>query len=127
MRAARRAVTSWIAILAVLMTALAPAISHAIGARGPVTWTEICTSVGAKRVLLDVDPGSGKSVPGASHLLEHCPYCALHADGFPVPPTLPSVAPPALLGELLPPAFLHADETLSVWSSAQPRAPPASI
>ncbi|TXC62160.1 DUF2946 domain-containing protein [Piscinibacter aquaticus] len=127
MRVARRVVTSWIAILAVLMTALAPAISHAMGARGPVTWTEICTSVGAKRVPVDAEQSGSKSVPGASNLLEHCPYCALHTDGFPVPRALASVASPALVGELLPPAFLHADETLSVWSSAQPRAPPISI
>lgn len=113
--------------MAVLMTSLAPAISHAMGASGPATWAEICTSVGAKRTLLAAEQNDGKSVPGAAHLLEHCLYCALHVDGFPVPPSLPSLTPPPLLGDLLPPAFLHADETLSLWSSAQPRAPPVLI
>ncbi|TXC62134.1 DUF2946 domain-containing protein [Piscinibacter aquaticus] len=98
-----RVVNSWIAILAVLMTSLAPAISHAMGTRGPATWTGICASAGAKRVLLDAQHDSDKSVPGAANPLEHCPYCGLHADGFPDTPSLPSME-------------------LSVWSSAQPRA-----
>lgn len=91
-----------------------------------MTWAEICTSFGAKRVVIDAQQDSGASDPVATNLLGHCPFCVLH-DGFPVPSTLASVAPPNLLADLLPLAFLQADQTLSVWAKAQPRAPPVLI
>lgn len=124
MRSPRRLVITWIATLAVLMASLAPAISHAIGAQSPTSWAEICTSAGDKLVTLEHGSVGKHSLPGSMHLLDHCPYCSLHADAFPVPPAVPALADPILLGDLLPLAFLHAARTLDVWSSAQARAPP---
>lgn len=119
----QRALVSWIAILAVLMASLAPAISHALGSVSPVGWAEICTSKGVKPVSIDGEAAKQPGVPGTGHLLEHCPYCALHGDSF-APPSLPVLPPPLPLPDDFPAAFLHADKTLSVWASAQARAPP---
>jgi hypothetical protein len=125
MRRARRLVTAWIATCAVLMASLAPALSHALGSTGPATWSEICTSLGPQRVAID-DGAAGQSAPQApTQWLEHCPYCSLHADSFALPPAPPALPEPLALGPFVAPAFLHADETPSVWASAQPRAPPA--
>jgi hypothetical protein len=125
-RRAHRRLVSWIALLAILMTSLAPALSHAMGSTNPATWTEICTSGGPMFVAAaGDDEGTQTSrLPGVTHALEHCPYCSLHADAFPMPPALPAVHAPVLLGDIVPAAFLHADATAGVWLSAQPRAPP---
>jgi len=124
MRAARRLVITWIATLAVLMASLAPAFSLAMGMPGAAPWTVICSSAGAAPVALDHGTTGERPLPGMAHLLDHCPYCSLHADALLVPPSPAALPQPMLLGELDPAAFLHADDTLSVWSSAQPRAPP---
>jgi hypothetical protein len=62
--------------------------------------------------------------PDGHSTLDHCPYCALHADlALPIESrtTDPGVA--AAFHEL-PPAFLRAPRATLVWSSAQSRAPP---
>lgn len=127
MHAARRLVTTWIAIAAILMASLAPALSHALGAQAAASLTEICTSAGARWISVDSGDEEQQPLPGAISLLDHCPYCGLHADGFPAAPPLPALPAPLLLGEVLPAAFLHAPRTLAVWSSAQARAPPSLI
>ena len=119
-----RTLTSWLAILAILMSALAPSISHALGSKFGPSWVEICTPSGAKWV----QAGSGTSdeapaSPGG-HLLEHCPYCSLHANAIAVPATPVASVPLLLPAHDLPIAFLAAPRTLYAWVSAQPRAPP---
>jgi hypothetical protein len=123
-RQAKRAMIWWIAILAVLMAALAPSISHAIGLTMPPSWAEICSTAGKKLVPIDGDDMAQSRTPGAMNHLEHCPYCSLHLDAVALPPVPPEVALPLVLAYEVPAAFLHADRTLSVWASAQARAPP---
>lgn len=123
-RRAQRAITLWTAILAVLMAALAPTLSHAMGATMPASWTEICSSTGTRLVAVGESAIQKSRMPGAIQHLEHCPYCSLHADAVLLPPSPPALALPLLLPGEVPAAFLHADRTLSVWASAQARAPP---
>ena len=123
-RQAKRALIWWIAIVAVLMAALAPSISHAIGLTMPPSWTEICSTVGTKRVPVDGDFAPKSHSPGAMNHLEHCPYCSLHLDAGALPPVPSELPLPLVLAHEVPAAFLHADRTLSVWASAQARAPP---
>lgn len=120
---ARRFV-SWIACFAILMSALAPAISHALRGGSPDTWAEVCTALGAK--LVQVDGGSANtSSPGApgDHLSQHCPYCSLHST-VGLPPTAASSLALQPLVYAVPRLFLAAPRTLHAWVSAQPRAPP---
>lgn len=123
---------SWFACLAILMSALAPALSHALVSRaaGDV-WVEICSVTGAKLVRLDSGAAADDTQaagPGHEtapvHTYKHCPYCAIHSDGLGLPP--PAMAEPALLslGHAVPALFLHAPRTLFAWARAQPRAPP---
>jgi hypothetical protein len=123
-RQAKRAVIWWVAILAILMAALAPSISHAIGLTMPPSWAEICSTAGKRLVPVDGDFTPKSHPPGAMNHLEHCPYCSLHLDAVALPPVAPQVALPLVLAHQVPEAFLHADRTLSVWASAQARAPP---
>lgn len=121
---AARSLTSWIAILAILMAALAPSISHALGAPQGASWIEVCSAVGAKWV----QPGDASTdtapAPADAHPFEHCPYCSLHSDALaiPVAPVVVALAP--RLSGRPPSAFLAAPRTLFAWLSAQPRAPP---
>lgn len=119
---ARRLLTTWIAILAVLMASLAPSVSHALGLSNGASWIEVCTAQGSKWQQSDSD--DSRSAPAAAHVLEHCPYCSIHAPALGLPP-VPEVVPLSLdLKDEFPLAFLAAPRTLHAWVSAQPRAPP---
>ena len=118
-----RRFTSWMAVLALLMAALAPAISHALGATTATSWTEVCTSQGSKWVQRDAAP-SDDSAPVTEHALEHCPYCSLHQHDVGIAPSPLRALPAAELAHTVPQAFLTAPRTLHAWVSAQPRAPP---
>ena len=76
--------TSWIAILAVVFSSLAPSISHAFPAKNnqPTLLQELCSAQGVKRFVavdLAVDTQKAPSQNQAAMHFEHCPYCATHA------------------------------------------------
>jgi hypothetical protein len=121
----RRAIAIWLAAVAVFFGALAPSISHAVGAGHSSTWVEICSLQGTK--LVRVGDGDREPIPVTKHLLEHCPYCSLHMPSLALPP---SGSSPLVLLDLrddFPVAFFSASRTLYAWVSAQPRAPPLSF
>ncbi len=115
---AHRRIASWIAAFAVLLAALAPALSHAMGSG----WVEVCTVQGSKWVQVDAGGDAGQTDP--AHAFEHCPYCSLHVPALAVPPVPPQ--PPLVLAptDEFPLAFLAAPRTLHAWVNAQSRAPP---
>lgn len=111
----------WIAILALLFSAIAPSVSHAVTAASTIPGLEMCTVSGQQ-------PLKGKSLSDAIvHAFEHCPYCAAHA----TPPSLPPPSAwhfPLPSGQAVFPAlFYHAPQPLFAWSTANPRAPPFSV
>jgi hypothetical protein len=121
----------WIAALAVLFGALAPTISHAMAASSPAVAptdgeVQVCTMEGMKTVVL-ADPASAGFDPHRSaHVLEHCPYCALHASPALLPAPAPAVFAVPAAGVLLPPLFYHSVSPLVAWTPSSPRGPPAS-
>ena len=88
---------SWIAIAAIVFSALAPTIAHAFPAKNtPQTlWQELCTAQGTRLIANDAIPGSigqpGSQIPTRpSHdkmgmHFEHCPYCFSHAGSVGLP------------------------------------------
>jgi hypothetical protein len=123
-----RRLAAWAACLAILMSALAPSVSHALAlARGvDIAWMEVCSVAGIK--LVKADAGVDKAGSPASHdtlaQAGHCPYCSTHAASFALPPT----ASPAfqLTGGagLRPMLFYQSPRPLPVWTDAHSRAPP---
>ena len=124
MRARRthRRLTSWIAAFAILLASLAPALSHAVASATGSSWIEVCTAQGSKWIQAD-DDGTERA-PASGHVLDHCPYCSLHAPTVGLPPAAHAALLPSGLSHVVPLAYLYAPRTLHAWVSAQPRAPP---
>ncbi|WP_457328999.1 DUF2946 domain-containing protein [Rhizobacter sp. P5_C2] len=122
-----RHLIAWIASLAILMGALAPAISHAVarGTGSSSAWAEICSALGAKLVRVDDDAGDQRNpaAPG-EHAFQHCLYCSFHAAAPGLPPTSALELQLPLLQFQAPAPFLSGPATAFVWLSAQSRAPP---
>jgi hypothetical protein len=114
--------TSWIAVLAILLSSLAPSLSHALASGAGSNWVEICTTQGSKWIAAGED--GTERAPASAHVLDHCPYCSLHAPTLGLPPVASLVHLPLRLAHEVPRAFLPAPRTQHAWVSAQPRAPP---
>lgn len=124
-RSLRHALT-WTAALAVLLVALAPAVSQwLLSQRSPgVNWVEVCSSSGMRWVAAGPAAEENSPEPSGLHAQSHCPACVLQHLAMDLPPPPLTVALLARGPEPLPHLFLHAPRTLAVWASAQARAPP---
>ena len=125
-KSATKRTTAAMAMLAVLMAALAPSISHALVAwrSNPAAWLEeICTEQGGQRISGDSSREAGGH-GGHGIPFEHCPFCLTHAGSFGLPPSS-SIAIPIVEGDpLIPSLFFRSPRPLFAWATAQPRAPP---
>jgi len=87
---------SWIAIAAIMFSALAPTISYAFSSKSmPQTlWQELCTAQGTRLVANDAIPDSQFPIQPAQDKIgmhfEHCPYCFSHAGSVGLPPATAS-------------------------------------
>lgn len=119
-----RRITAALACMAILLAALAPAISHALSDAGQPRslWAEICSSTGLKQVKLE--SATTSSVHGEPvSAFEHCPFCQCHGGMPALPPAALDV--PAYSGSFpLPILFYQAPRPLFAWAGAQSRAPP---
>jgi len=140
----RRLLQVWIACFAILLNALAPAVSHALaladgGHAGP-GW-EICMNDGTRlsgrgtldestfRALTDRSrpaPASSSNTPADTALpMTDCGYCLAHAGSLGLPPPALAPLPFAVSTVERPFLFYHAPRPLQVWVAAHPRGPPA--
>ena len=121
--------TSFIALLAMVMLALAPTVSKVIAAeRIDSNLVEVCTTAGTKGLSAS-ELGQAASAghdQGPSSLHDHggdCPYCNLQTTKF-----LSSVVQSCTTTRsvtLLPPLFYKAPKPLFAWAHSRSRAPPA--
>lgn len=119
----QRRLTGWIAVFAILLAALVPALSHALGSgKAAAAWIEVCSAEGSKWVASDSGKPAGP--PGSAHSLAHCPGCLTQVPTMGLPPADVAVLLPPGLKHERPPAFLAASTTPHAWINAQPRAPP---
>ncbi len=116
---------SLLVLCVMLLGALAPTVSRARawsqGAQ--INWTEVCTTDGARQVVVDQVPGEDRSPAPAMGMLDHCALCVLATDRM-APPVTPWVwqglpqAPPKLAD-----AHILFIQTVLHWT-VHPRAPP---
>lgn len=120
----RRKVIHWIAALAILLGALAPAVSQALSLAGTGQGfaVEVCTTSGTKMTQVIGEEQSSSSPPMGSH----CPYCVVQPIYF-----LPGIgvfefaAPQSYATQLL--SAYQAPQILSAWVMIPSRAPPANF
>ena len=124
--AATRRLAAGLATFAMLLAALAPAVTSALAAANSqhVVWTAVCTADGARLVPVPTD-AHGVPVAPTAHHVEHCPFCSPHAASTALPPA-PALAVVPVVGgsDQVAPLFLLAPRPLFAWAAAQPRAPP---
>jgi hypothetical protein len=121
-RRVRRIVFGWIALLAVLLITFAPAATQALSISSGLPWETICSAANA-----GADKPATPVAPALAHALEHCPYCALHADLAPPPDPRLADAGTAVAFQAFPVAFARAPGANAAWAAAQPRAPPRFV
>lgn len=125
MNLARNRLTAWIAIFAVLLAALAPALARAwVPAQAaPMPWAEICTA-GGTQLVHDTAPAPGSGQHEGIGL-KHCPFCLTHAGQFALPAATLDILPAAdARGEAFPSSAASSPPRF-IRVAAQPRAPPA--
>ena len=109
-----RRLASWIALAAIVAVTFMPTFTRLAAAATDLA--DVCSAEGAR--------GTGPGDPG-HRVLDHCPYCALHADLALLPPPRAADSQRLPAFSEFPVAFLRAPHANLVWSAAQPRAPPA--
>jgi len=124
-RLAKRSVMhAWIACVAILFGALAPALSHSFSPPSQAfAGAEICTSTGLKFVAPAIGGPAKLFLDTALDKPKHCGDCVLHALALGL---LPSGALFAMLEPhaLFPFLFYQAHSPLFPWTVASSRAPP---
>lgn len=122
-----RRFAAWLAMLALVLGALAPTVTHAMVSSGDRDgWLQICSVSGMVWVKADAGrPGDQQPDSGApqGNATPHCAWCTLHGGAVGLPAAdLPSPQPLRLTE--LPPAFFFEPTAAAVWAPAQSRAPP---
>lgn len=121
----RRRWATWLAITAMLVMSLAPALSHAVAAYRGVTWLDVCSTQSLSDARSSA-AGKTQDVPATAHLFEHCPYCSTHVPTLDLPPVHAVWVPSTHLTDAVPLFPLQVAIRLLPWLHAQSRAPPAS-
>lgn len=119
--------SAWVAVCALLLGALMPALMRMSPPGGETAWQAICSSVGLQSAAPDGGDklqGNTAPAPEGDPLGDHCPWCSLHTMALGLPPVSLLAMPLLTLRHVLPPLFLSSPYTLQAWTSAQPRAPP---
>ncbi len=118
-----RRFAAWLAMFAMLLGSLAPAVAQAVVAsQGGDGWVQVCSASGMLWVKSDgiEDPAAGKPMADASL---HCPWCSLQgAAGLP-PSPLTTVSMRVEPAEV-PAARFHSATPFAPWPAALSRAPP---
>jgi hypothetical protein len=123
---ASKTIAAWIAALGILMAALAPALSQALGGDAQASQVEVCTALGPKFITVGESKGAPQPSNGSGHLFEHCPYCSLHAAIDAMPPAPAAALALLTLSFAAPRLFLLAPRSSFAWTTPQSRAPPLS-
>jgi Protein of unknown function (DUF2946) len=124
-RRGRRTVSSWIALLAILVVTFAPSLTGMLSAARGLPWDQVCSAAAPVEAAKNVSTRDDS--PAAPHAFDHCPYCALHADLAPPPDPRAADAGTGLAFRAFPVAFTRAPRGNAVWATGQPRAPPSLV
>ena len=112
----------WIAILAIVMSALAPAVTQAVSLakHGQGFVMEVCSTDGSKlNISMQGDNSSDQTEP-----IQPCPYCVSHSDFVPTFSANVKFHAPQSFA-LFPELFYQSPKRLTVWITPPSAAPPS--
>ena len=121
--------TTWLALLAMVLGALAPTVAQAMVASSDrAAWVEVCSASGMVWVKTDTGEVVGTEHDDQTPMSDaslHCPWCSLQGGvaGLPSADQLTGALPRQTD---LPPDFYRSVERPGVWAPPQARAPPLS-
>ncbi len=120
----KRHLSHWIAIIAVLMSSMAPTVSQAVSLaqNGQGISMEVCTTTGVKMTQIidisDADESAQASV--------QCPLCVVHGNyALPLNHELSFAKP--VNNNIYPQLFYKSPKPLFAWVALPSRAPPALV
>lgn len=127
---AHRRFTTWLAMLALVLGALAPVLAQAVVASSDrAQWVEVCSASGMVWVKADAAEDAARSqddghrTPPVLDAAMSCDWCSLHGASAALPPPTRAVETQPLAA-LHPLAFFQAASLTGVWAVAHARAPP---
>lgn len=124
---AHRRFTTWLALLAMVLGALAPTVAQAMVASSERSdWVEVCSVSGMVWVQLDADSASDEPAAPDSAVSMHCPWCTLHGGAAGLPSAEVQVQPLKLPASPLL-SQVTVWPTPGIWAVAQARAPPQAL
>lgn len=116
---------AWLATLAMLFGALAPAAAQVVAvSHGAPGWVQVCSASGMLWVRIDTETARNPADAGEPLVdgARHCPWCKLHgAAGLP-PAPLPAFH--VSMASAPPLAIPRSTPVRTDWPAAQSRAPP---
>jgi hypothetical protein len=120
----RRHFSHWIAILAVLMSSVAPTVSQAVSLaqNGQGISIEVCTTTGIQ--MTQVIDASDADEPAQAN--GHCPLCVVHGNfALPLNHELSFAKP--VNSNIYPQLFYQSPKPLFAWVALPSRAPPSLV
>jgi Na+/phosphate symporter len=120
----------WIAIIAVLMSSVAPTVSQAVSLaqHGQGISIEVCTTTGVKLTQV-IDASVASVVSDADELAQasgHCPLCVVHGSYvLPLNHELSFAKP--VNSNIYPQLFYQSPKPLFAWVVLPSRAPPSLV
>jgi hypothetical protein len=121
----KRHLAHWIAIIAVLMSSVAPTVSQAVSLaqHGQGISIEICTTTGVKMTqVIDVSVASDAGESAEAN--GDCPLCVVQGNyAFPLNQELSFAKP--VNSNIYPQLFYQSPKPLFAWVALPSRAPPA--
>lgn len=123
----QRRITSWVALLALVWGALAPAVTQAMVAGSErADWLEVCSVSGMFWVKADTGEVTRQSPEGSvptDGVVQHCPWCTLHSGASGLPAAQTELDLTNRMDER-PAALMEAPRAAAPRTPAQSRAPP---
>jgi len=120
-----------IACFAIMLNALAPAVSQTLvlltGA--PTGWTQICSIAGSRWVMPSADPAAkqGPASPVSPVGAEQCPFCAVHAGSSGFAPAASLRFDPGAFAQAQPVVAIVGASGVAAYLHARGRAPPERV
>ena len=121
----RRHLAHWIAIIAVLMSSVAPSVSQAVSLaqHGQGISIEICTTTGVKMTQV-IDASVASDAGESAEANGDCPLCVVHGS-YVLPLNLELSFAKPVNSNIYPQLFYQSPKPLFAWVALPSRAPPA--